>query len=120
MVELYLAYKQMLEEKMAALGFTVARESTAGLARGITFEKDDFEVNWGYDHREATLILTAKKDGQKAGYNYFNTSNIKTNFPKALVEIMSAQGFENRSTRASCHEKERRLYLQTLRQKING
>jgi hypothetical protein len=94
MVNLYLAYKQILEDKMTALGFTAIRESTAGLARGITFEKNGFEVSWGYDHREQTLTLTAKKDGQKAGYHYFNSSNIKTNFPNALVEIMSAQGFE--------------------------
>ena len=98
MEQLYYEYKQILEEKLPALDFKAHPESTAGLGRSITFEKDDFQIQWVFDLRDQILTLQAvqpKKEKRLAGRVLFSSSaKLKSDFLQELNGILANQGLK--------------------------
>jgi hypothetical protein len=91
----YHEYKQILKEKLEALGFTTQPEDTAGLGRSLAFVKDGFQVHLVYDLRDKLVTLQASNDGKLAGRAYFyDAASIKKDFFVKLNEILAPQGLQ--------------------------
>ena len=94
MEDQYFKYKQVLTEKLSALGFTTQPENNAGLGRSVAFVQDGFQLQLVFNLRDQMVILQAKKDGKSAGHATLSNIDSLKDFEIKVNGILVPQDFE--------------------------